>query len=114
MFRQVHKFDNSLEYWIKGIIIRLLILPNNISGTKKTLEYISNNLSKDIAISIMSQYYPTYKAPCYEGLSRKINLLEYSNVKDTLDSLGFQEGWIQPFEADFNPKLAGESFKSNI
>ncbi len=66
---------NGLMY--KGLMIRHLVMPNRVSGTKDILEWISQNLPKDTYINIMSQYRPTYKAFDYPEIARKISRKEY-------------------------------------
>jgi len=82
----------------RGLMIRLLILPNNISNVKKSLDFIKNELSTDVYISIMAQYRPLHKAQCFPELSRKINYDEYSNIINYAEKLGFYKGAIQEFE----------------
>lgn len=79
----------------KGIIIRLLILPNNISGTIETLNFIKENFGNEVYVSVMDQYFPTYKAKEINELNRRINKQEYKQVVDTVNNLGFNNGWIQ-------------------
>jgi putative pyruvate formate lyase activating enzyme len=84
----------------KGVIVRLLILPNNVSGTIDTLKFLKNEVSRDIFISVMSQYHPTYEAATYPDISRRITKKEYDEVIDSLETLGFTNGWIQGFQTD--------------
>ncbi|MFH1363923.1 MAG: radical SAM protein, partial [Candidatus Omnitrophota bacterium] len=93
-----------------GLMIRLLMLPNGISGTEKTLEFISEALGKDAAVSVMSQYYTAHKALEHKELSRRISRSEYDKVSEKVKDLAFTNGWIQPFEGEFDPSLRGESF----
>ncbi len=80
---------------VKGLIIRLLALPGAISGTKKSLEFIKENISKNAYLSIMSQYYPTFKSYSYKELSRGISAGEYKNVVDACRLLELNNGWLQ-------------------
>lgn len=77
----------------KGIIIRHLILPGNVTQTKKILNWIKNSLPEDIYISIMAQYFPTYKAKEHKILNRKISKREYEIVLNMLED--FENGYIQ-------------------
>ena len=77
----------------RGLIIRHLVLPGNIMQTKKVLEWIKKELPKDIYISIMAQYFPTYKAKEDDTINRKITSNEYERVIDMLDY--FENGYIQ-------------------
>ncbi len=90
---------------VKGIIIRLLTLPKNISGTVNTLRFIKENISEKTYLSIMSQYYPTFKAYDHPEISRGVNKDEYANVVDEARLLGLNEGWIQK-----EPKTSDNKF----
>ncbi len=77
----------------KGLIIRHLIMPGNVLQTKKILNWIKENLPKDTYISIMAQYFPTYKAKEIEEINRKISKKEYDIVVDLIRD--FENGYIQ-------------------
>lgn len=79
----------------KGVIIRHLIIPNHIQNTKNILKWINENMPKDIYVSIMAQYFPTYKAKDDSLINRKINKKEYNEVLNYLYSLDLQNGYIQ-------------------
>ena len=98
MFRQVGilKLDKK-GIAKKGILIRLLVMPNNIAGIKETLDFIKNELSADIHLSIMAQYHPEYEAPGIPAIARRISQEEYSEVTDYAEELGFYNGWTQEY-----------------
>ncbi|MBD3425935.1 MAG: radical SAM protein [Candidatus Omnitrophica bacterium] len=98
----------------RGLIIRLLILPGNISGTLNTLEFIAEELGKDTYISVMSQYYPAYKAGEYAELAGSISLDDYHAVIDKMEQRGLDNGWVQSYHGGFDERFAGENFKPNI
>jgi len=64
----------------RGLMIRHLVMPNRVSGTKKVIEWIAQNLPKDTYLHIMSQYTPMYKASEYPEISRRITLREYEEA----------------------------------
>jgi len=80
----------------RGILIRLLVLPNGISGTEKTLRWIAENLGTNVYLSVMSQYFPAHRAGEFPELKRRIKREEYMRVLEVVDELGFQRGYIQP------------------
>jgi putative pyruvate formate lyase activating enzyme len=114
MFRQVGNINTRENIIKKGLIIRLLVLPNDVSGTNETLEYISRYISTKTAISLMSQYYPAYLASFHSVLSRRLNSKEFSDARSAVEKYGFENGWIQPFDSLFDPRLSGENMDSNI
>ena len=96
MYNQVGKaqFDEN-DLIKKGVIIRHLVLPNHIQNTKNILKWIKNNMPEDIYVSIMAQYFPTYKAKEDDLINRKLNKKEYKEVVNYLYSLDLENGYIQ-------------------
>ena len=83
----------------KGVIVRHLILPSHITETKLILDWIKKNLPKDIFVSVMAQYFPTYKAKNndeYKEIGRKLNRREYDLVCNMLADI--ENGYIQDLE----------------
>lgn len=91
----------------KGLIVRLLALPNNISGTVESLRFIKESISSSTYLSIMSQYYPTFKSYNHSELSRGITRQEYQNIVDAAKVLGLNNGWVQEFPDLIDPKFWG-------
>ncbi len=87
---------------LKGMIVRHLILPNNIAGSENTLTWLVEEISPTVTISIMSQYYPTHLATGIPDLARKITTEEYSSVVDIVNKLGLENGWLQELGSDSN------------
>jgi putative pyruvate formate lyase activating enzyme len=84
-----------------GLIIRLLVLPNDIGGVRESLEWIRDELSPRVAVSLMAQYYPTNQAATnqrYILLSRRITETEWLRALTALDELRMEEGWLQEFD----------------
>jgi putative pyruvate formate lyase activating enzyme len=79
----------------RGLMIRHLVMPNRIGGTKKVIEWISQNLPKDTYLNIMSQYTPTYKAFDYPKISRRITRKEYSDALNWAKDAGLTNLDIQ-------------------
>lgn len=100
MYEQVGnpKFDEN-GIIQKGLIIRHMILPNNILQTKKVLNWVKENIGKEAYISIMAQYFPTNLADKYEKINRKINKIELKMVEKYLYDVGLENGYIQKLES---------------
>lgn len=79
----------------KGIIIRHLVLPNHIDNSKKVLSWLKENMPKDVYISLMAQYFPTYKAKDIKDLNRKLTKEEFEEIKNHLDTLNIHNGYFQ-------------------
>ena len=86
----------------KGVIIRHLILPNFIQNSKNILKWIKQNMPEDVFVSVMAQYFPTYKAMQDEKINRKISKKEYSIIEDYIYMLDLKNGYLQDFIEDEN------------
>jgi len=110
MWRQVGNLkvdENGIAK--RGVLIRHLILPRNTAGSYKTLKFIAENLSLNATLSIMGQYFPTYKAKLYPEINRTINEDEYERVLEILESLGMEENvYAQKLESHkhYHPNFA--------
>ena len=96
MYNQVGKAKfNDEGIMQKGVIIRHLVLPNHIQNTKHVLKWIKENMPEDILVSIMAQYFPTYKAKEDELINRKLTKKEYREIENYLYTLDLENGYIQ-------------------
>ncbi|APT75072.1 radical SAM protein [Marinitoga sp. 1137] len=94
MYRQVgsnYIFENNLLK--RGLIIRILVLPNNIDEAQGALKFVAK-LDKNILVSLMDQYVPVYKTKEYPEINRILKYSEYNKVIDTMVELDL-DGWIQ-------------------
>ena len=96
MYSQVGDFVMEDGIGKRGLIIRHLVLPENISGFEEILKFLKENVSSNVFISLMSQYFPAYRANEFTELSRKITKEEYDRALYLLEKYGFKNGWIQP------------------
>ncbi len=85
----------------KGLLIRHLVLPNNITGSKKCFEFISQELSKNTVVNPMAQYYPTFKADQSQEINRRITAQEYQQVLADLEKYGLDKGFKQTIDTIF-------------
>ena len=91
----------------KGVIIRHLVLPNHIENSKKVLLWIKQNLPNDIYVSIMAQYFPTYKAKENQELNRKLTKKEWKQIEKYVEEIDIENGFIQELgehEEEYVPK----------
>ena len=107
MYKQKGKsiFDNR-GIMQKGMIIRHLVLPNHILNSIKVLKWINDNMN-DVYVSIMAQYFPTYKAKKIENINRKLTKKEYRQIENYLYTLNLENGYIQELgehEEEYVPK----------
>ncbi len=103
MYRQVGDeliYDGDVV--VRGLIIRHLILPNDLSDTENVFKFIAEELSPKIHISLMSQYYPTNKAYKDILIDRAIRNSEYEKAIQLLEKYGLHNGWIQEMDSSEN------------
>ena len=70
-------------------------MPNHIENTKKVLKWFKENMKDGIYISIMTQYFPTYKANEYEAINRKITKEEYDEIESYIEKMEIENGYMQ-------------------
>lgn len=99
MYRQVgeNEYDEN-GLLKKGMIIRHLVLPNNIQNSKDVLKWIKENMPENITISLMAQYFPTYKSCEDKEINRKLTRQEYEEIENYLYDLGIENGYMQDLE----------------
>lgn len=81
MYKQVGvAIPNQKGIMEQGLMVRHLVMPNNVSGSKEVISWIAENLPSDTYLNIMSQYRPVYKAHEYDQINRRITNQEYSQT----------------------------------
>ena len=82
---------------VSGILVRHLVLPYGISGSKPIFEFLAGEISKETYVSLMSQYFPAHKATSIEKLKRRLLKGEYKAALDAFDEAGLSNGYAQPY-----------------
>ncbi len=100
MYRQVGS-DLKLEdgQARKGMIIRHLVLPGHTDNSIAVLNEIYGKISPEVNISLMSQYFPTYRVAAYPDLGRTVDKKDYHKVVKHMGDLGMFNGWIQDMDS---------------
>lgn len=80
---------------ISGLIVRHLVLPQNISGTDKAMKFIAEEISPNTYVSLMSQYFPANKAADHPILCRRVSRREFECAVDAFHKFGLKNGWLQ-------------------
>jgi len=81
----------------RGLMIRHLVMPNNVGGSKDVMRWIAGNLPKNTYVNIMSQYRPVYRASEFPDIDRRIRRREYAEVVDCARDLGLTNLDIQGY-----------------
>jgi len=112
MYRQVGNLvTDEAGVARKGLIVRHLILPNGIAGSRDSLSWLVGELSPRVAVSLMSQYSPAHRARRSPLLARTISAEEYDEVSRLVAELGIENGWMQEMSASRNylPDFSSEA-----
>lgn len=80
---------------VKGVIVRHLVLPEKLSGSREVFQYLANEVSTEIYVSLMCQYFPAYKAIGDSRLGRQITPSEFDNAVEMFYNAGLKNGYIQ-------------------
>ena len=87
------------------LIVRILVLPGHAEEAIESLAWLATELSAQIPVSLMSQFTPAYRALETPPFNRKVTPEEYESVTEAATDFGFENGWIQSYEAA-DPALA--------
>ena len=77
----------------RGLLIRHLVLPNNIAGSEKVLDFVASEISKNSYVNIMDQYHPAHNAIQYTDINRRITSDEYTQTIKYAEKLGLHRGF---------------------
>jgi putative pyruvate formate lyase activating enzyme len=86
----------------RGMIIRHLVLPNQLAGTAQVLQWIAKDLSHKVHVSLMDQYFPAHRVHGDAELGRRISQDEYEHALLALESAGLENGWYQSTARETN------------
>jgi putative pyruvate formate lyase activating enzyme len=78
-----------------GLIVRHLVLPNDLSSTEDSLQWVASELGRDTFVSLMAQYYPTKGVEGHPEAGRRITRAEWDRARDALAAAGIDNGWVQ-------------------
>ncbi len=82
----------------RGMIIRHLVLPKGLAQTPEVLRWIAENVSRQVWVSLMAQYFPAHKAVDHEELGRRLLPYEYAEALEAFEAAGLENGWRQELE----------------
>ncbi len=85
-----------------GLIIRHLVLPGFSDNSIECLNMIAFEISYRVYVSLMSQYFPVYKALDISELNRPISIAEYQKVLNHMQNIGLENGFTQGFDSMLN------------
>ncbi len=96
MWRQVGPVQMRGAAALRGLLVRHLVLPNRIESTRGVLEFLAGlDEKKRVAVSVMAQYFPAYRAVDDPTLNRRVSRDEWKQVQAWVDELSISEGYVQ-------------------
>ena len=84
---------------LRGLIVRHLVLPNGLSGTRSVLRFVAEDLSPAVPVSLMAQYAPRHRAADFPQLRRPVSPSEYEQALEAFDEAGLETAFTQTPEA---------------
>jgi len=104
MYRQVGGLEvDEHGIAVRGLIVRHLVMPHDHAGSKAVLQWLADELGSDIGLSVMDQYFPAYKAFNDPELSRRLTWREYREIVDFVETLPFENLFLQEDIAELDP-----------
>lgn len=97
MNRQVGVAEPAVGSLKRGLIIRHLVMPNDVGGSERVMEWIAEELPKDTYVNIMAQYTPAHRAYDFPDISRRITGDEYERVVERAEDLGLTNLDVQAY-----------------
>jgi len=89
MHRQVGDLQlDQNKLAVRGLLVRHLVLPNGLAGTREIVEFLADKISKDTYLNLMTQYHPDFLANHYPDLSRSITPQEYQEAVEMAHQAG--------------------------
>ncbi len=99
MYRQVGNLvvdDDGIAQ--RGILIRHLVLPEGQSGSEEIFRFLAGEVSPKVSVSLMSQYFPAWRAVGHGIFGRRITPAEFDKVVEMFYTAGLENGYIQEME----------------
>ena len=78
----------------RGLLVRHLVLPNGLAGSRAILDFVAREISSDTYINIMDQYHPEFKAAKHRELDRGISTREFNEVVEYARQIGLHRGFL--------------------
>ncbi|MDY6842877.1 MAG: radical SAM protein [Thermodesulfobacteriota bacterium] len=110
MYRQVGNLKIRDDIAWKGLLVRHLVLPDGRAGTEKIIAFLAEEISSEVFISVMKQYYPYCDASQFPEINREITQDEYAEICQIMEHYHITNGWIQePIGLPDRQRYAGEN-----
>ncbi len=98
----------------RGLIVRHLVLPGGLAGTGAVLRFLADEISRDVSVSLMSQYTPCFRALGDPVLGRRLTRSEFAEAEEALRRSGLRRGWIQEWSGRASREFLGEELRPGM
>jgi len=98
----------------RGLIVRFLVLPGLQQQAIANLHWLAENVSTDLAVSVMGQYTPTSRVLDHPLLGRRVTTDEYESVLQVAEDLDFETVFVQYPSVEMDERLLGENMEPNL
>jgi len=90
MYRQVGHLQTEKGVAWRGLLVRHLVLPENLAGTDRILEFLADHMDRDLCLNLMGQYLPCHRAHRHPPLDRRPTAAELHQARSWAQALGFR------------------------
>jgi putative pyruvate formate lyase activating enzyme len=90
MHRQVGDLEIKDGVATRGLLVRHLVMPNNVAGSIDIIDFLANEISNNTFVNIMEQYRPTFKAQNFPEINRPITHQEFNTVYEYAKERGLR------------------------
>ena len=98
---------DSRDVAVGGVICRLLVLPGRAQEAIDNLEWLASRIGTEVSVSVMGQYVPAHRAVNMIPWNRRVEPAEYAIVREAVEDLGFDRGWVQELDVETPDDLVG-------
>ncbi|NVO65843.1 radical SAM protein [Methanofollis tationis] len=101
MHRQVGDLAVEDGVAVRGLIVRHLVLPCGLAGSREVFRFIADEVSPDTYVNVMDQYYPAWHAAERSAdlpscLHRRLSPAEYAGALEEAAAAGLHRGFTPP------------------
>jgi putative pyruvate formate lyase activating enzyme len=90
MHRQVGDLEIKGGVATRGLLVRHLVMPDNIACSKEIIDFIVSEISENTFINVMEQYRPTFSAHNFPEINRPVTRQEFSKVYEYAKNQGLR------------------------
>ena len=90
MHRQVGDLEIEDGVASRGLLVRHLVMPENVAGSLDIIDFLANEISDNTFVNIMEQYRPTFKARDFPEINRSITHKEFNTVYEYAKKRGLR------------------------